>query len=100
MEVVMPITASIRKTPRENQINIRATDEERAVIDYAASLVNKNRTDFIIELAYQEAKNIILDQRLFVLDDECYDSFITQLEAPVQNAEGRERLLAVKPEWK
>ena len=72
----MPTTASIRKTPRENQINIRATDEERAVIDYAASLVNKNRTDFIIELAYQEAKNIILDQRLFVLDDECYDSFI------------------------
>ncbi|EKA5693639.1 DUF1778 domain-containing protein [Salmonella enterica] len=100
MEVVMPTTASIRKTPRENQINIRATDEERAVIDYAASLVNKNRTDFIIELAYQEAKNIILDQRLFVLDDECYDSFITQLESPVQNAEGRERLMAVKPEWK
>ncbi|EEU9600124.1 DUF1778 domain-containing protein [Escherichia coli O8:H49] len=100
MEVVMPTTANIRKTPRENQINIRATDEERAVIDYAASLVNKNRTDFIIELAYQEAKNIILDQRLFVLDDECYDSFITQLEAPVQNAEGRERLMAVKPEWK
>ncbi|PBT99274.1 hypothetical protein BBJ21_16275 [Escherichia coli] len=96
----MPTTASIRKTPRENQINIRATDEERAVIDYAASLVNKNRTDFIIELAYQEAKNIILDQRLFVLDDECYDSFITQLEAPVQNAKGRERLMAVKPEWK
>ncbi len=96
----MPTTASIRKTPRENQINIRATDEERAVIDYAASLVNKNRTDFIIELAYQEAKNIILDQRLFVLDDECYDSFITQLEAPVLNAEGRERLMAVKPEWK
>ena len=96
----MPATASIRKTPRENQINIRATDEERAVIDYAASLVNKNRTDFIIELAYQEAKNIILDQRLFVLDDECYDSFITQLEAPVLNAEGRERLMAVKPEWK
>ncbi|EOZ6909575.1 hypothetical protein ACQU95_004448, partial [Shigella flexneri] len=23
-----------------------------------------------------------------------------QLEAPVQNAEGRERLMAVKPEWK
>ena len=52
----MPTTASIRKTPRENQINIRATDEERAVIDYAASLVNKNRTDFIIELAYRKLK--------------------------------------------
>ncbi|ENT8660592.1 DUF1778 domain-containing protein, partial [Shigella flexneri] len=98
--VFMSTAASVRKTPREHQINIRATDEERAVIDYAASLVNKNRTDFIMELAYQEAKNIILDQRLFVLDNERYDSFITQLEAPVQNAEGRERLMAVKPEWK
>ncbi|EAB9082097.1 DUF1778 domain-containing protein [Salmonella enterica subsp. enterica] len=96
----MSTTASVRKTPRENQINIRATDEERAVIDYAASLVNKNRTDFIIELAYQEAKNIILDQRLFVLDNERYHSFIRQLESPVQNAEGHERLMAVKPEWK
>ncbi|STU55212.1 Uncharacterized protein conserved in bacteria [Klebsiella pneumoniae subsp. ozaenae] len=44
----MSTAASVRKIPRENQINIRATDEERAVIDYAASLVNKNRTDFII----------------------------------------------------
>ena len=49
----MPTTTSIRKIPREKRINIRATDEERAVIDYAASLVNKNRTDFIIELAYR-----------------------------------------------
>ena len=96
----MPTTTSVRKIPRGNQINIQATDEERAVIDYAASLVNKNRTDFIIELAYQEAKNIILDQRLFVLDNERYDLFIAQLEAPVQNAEGRERLMAVQPEWK
>lgn len=35
---------SVRKPTRDKQINIRATDEERAVIDYAASLVNKNRT--------------------------------------------------------
>lgn len=96
----MTSSPGIRKTPRENQINIRATDEERAVIDYAASLVNKNRTDFIIELAYQEAQNIILDQRLFVLDDAQYADFITQLEAPVQNREGRERLMAVNPKWK
>lgn len=42
---------SARRLTRDKQINIRATDEERAVIDYAASFVNKNRTDFIIEKA-------------------------------------------------
>ena len=90
----------VRKSVRDKQINIRATDEERAVIDYAASLVNKNRTDFIIERAVHEAQNIILDQRVFVLDDARYQAFIRQLEAPVQNVEGRQRLIDVKPEWK
>ncbi|SPX55148.1 putative CopG family helix-turn-helix protein [Klebsiella pneumoniae] len=100
MEVLCPLQQASVKYREKIRLTSGQTDEERAVIDYAASLVNKNRTDFIIELAYQEAKNIILDQRLFVLDNEGYDSFITQLEAPVQNAEGRERLMAVKPEWK
>lgn len=94
----MPNT--IRKSVRDKQINIRATDEERAVIDYAAGLVNKNRTDFIIEKAVHEAQNIILDQRVFVLDDARYQEFIKQLEAPVQNVEGRQRLMDAKPEWK
>lgn len=92
--------STIRKSVRDKQINIRATDEERAVIDYAAGLVNKNRTDFIIEKAVHEAQNIILDQRVFVLDDARYQEFIKQLEAPVQNVEGRQRLMDAKPEWK
>ncbi|MGQ7807985.1 type II toxin-antitoxin system TacA family antitoxin [Hafnia alvei] len=88
-----------RKSTRNKQINVRASEEERAVIDYAASLVNKNRTDFIIEKVVHEAQNIILDQRVFVLDDARYQAFIEQLEAPVQNIEGRQRLMDVKPEW-
>lgn len=88
-----------RKSTRNKQINVRASEEERAVIDYAASLENKNRTDFIIEKAVHEAQNIILDQRVFVLDDARYQAFIEQLEAPVQNIEGRQRLMDVKPEW-
>ncbi len=91
---------STRKPTRDKQINVRATVEERAVIDYAASLVNKNRTDFIIEKAVHEAQNIILDQRVFVLDDARYQTFIEQLEAPVKNVEGRQRLMDVKPAWK
>ncbi|EBG2148417.1 DUF1778 domain-containing protein [Salmonella enterica] len=92
--------SSVRKPTRDKQINVRATEEERAVIDYAASLLNKNRTDFIIEQAVHEAQNIILDQRVFVLDDARYKTFIEQLEAPVQNVEGRKRLMDVQPEWK
>ncbi|WP_212816265.1 DUF1778 domain-containing protein [Erwinia rhapontici] len=66
-------------------MNIRTTDEERAVIDYAASLVNKKRTNFIIERAVNEAQNNILGQHVRVLDDARYQKFIRHFEAPVQN---------------
>jgi len=89
----------ICKQIRDKQIHIRATDEERSMIDYAASLVNKNRTNFIIEHILYEAQNIILEQRIFALDDTRYQLFIEQLEAPVQNVKGRQRLMDVKPEW-
>lgn len=40
-----------------------------------------------------------VNECVFVLDDASYKSFIEQLEAPAQNAEGRQRLMDVKPEW-
>ena len=89
----------IRKPTRDKQINIRATDKERSMIDYAANLMSKNRTDFSIEHILYEAQNIILDQRIFALDDTRYQLFIEQLEAPVKNIKGRQRLMDVKSEW-
>ena len=69
------------------------------MIDYAANLMSKNRTDFSIEHILYEAQNIILDQRIFALDDTRYQLFIEQLEAPVKNIKGRQRLMDVKSEW-
>ncbi|ALL15904.1 hypothetical protein UP00_21145 [Enterobacter asburiae] len=40
-----------------------------------------------------------LDQSVFVVDAASYEDFTAQLEAPAQNQEGRERLMATKPEW-
>lgn len=49
----------------------------------AAKLVSKSRTDFILEVACREAQDILLDQRLFVLNDEQYDAFLAELDAPI-----------------
>lgn len=92
--------ATTRKMTRDKKINLRATEEELAMIDYAVSLPKKNRTDFIIEQAVNKAQNIILDQCIFVLDEARYQAFIEQLEALVQNENGRQRLMDMKAEWK
>lgn len=73
----------MKSETREAPINIRAKTSQRDLIDMAASLVSKSRTDFVLEAACHEAQDILLDQRLFVLDDKQYDAFLAELDAPI-----------------
>jgi len=54
---------------RAAPINIRARSTQRNLIDKAAAMLNKNRSDFMLEAACREAENVLLDQRLFLVDD-------------------------------
>lgn len=81
------------------QLNIRAKESQRALIDTAAEILHKSRTDFILEMACQAAENVILDRRMFNLNDEQYAEFIDILDAPVTANPEMEKLLARKPQW-
>lgn len=85
----------LHKTSRNKQIKIRAI-----MINYAVNFVKKSRTDFIIDQTLHEEQNILLDQRVFILDETRYLAFIEQLDSPSQNTEGRKRLMETKPGWK
>lgn len=73
----------MKSETREAPINLRAKTSQRDLIDMAASLVSKSRTDFMLDVACREAQDILLDQRLFILDDGQYDAFLAELDAPV-----------------
>ncbi|MGA7507015.1 MAG: DUF1778 domain-containing protein [Erwinia billingiae] len=81
------------------QINIRAKEAQRALIDTAAAILHKSRTDFILDIACQAAENVILDRRMFNLDDQQYAEFIDMLDAPVTANPALDTLLARKPQW-
>ena len=80
-------------------INIRAQKDQRELIDKAASSLNKTRSDFMLEVACQAAKNVLLDQRLFLVDDETFNAFQAQLDAPVADNERLRYLLNQKSSW-
>ena len=80
-------------------INIRAQKEQRALIDKAASSLNKTRSDFMLEVACQAAENVLLDQRLFLVDDEAFNAFQVQLDAPVADNERLHYLLNRNSPW-
>ena len=88
-----------RQMKSDVQLNLRAKESQRALIDAAAEILHKSRTDFILEMACQAAENVILDRRVFNFNDEQYAEFIDMLDAPVADDPVIDKLLARKPQW-
>jgi uncharacterized protein (DUF1778 family) len=84
---------------RAAAINLRALPEQRDLIDHAASLLGKNRSDFMLEAACERAQSVLLDQVFFGLDSEKFQQFTAILDAPPSANAGPERLMAVKAPW-
>jgi uncharacterized protein (DUF1778 family) len=84
---------------RDAAINLRALTEQRDLIDYAAQLLGKNRSDFMLEAACDKAQSVVLDQVFFSLDDKKFKQFTALLDAPPAANPGLERLMAVKAPW-
>ncbi len=84
---------------RDAAINLRALPEQRDLIDHAASLLGKNRSDFMLEAACERAQSVVLDQAHFTLDAKSYQQFIELLDAPLPPNPGLQRLLSVKAPW-
>lgn len=84
---------------RDAAINLRALPQQRDLIDQAAELLGKNRSDFMLEAACDKARSVVLDQVFFSLDEDRLQQFNAMLDAPPAPNPGLERLLAVKAPW-
>ncbi len=84
---------------RTAPINLRALDSQRSLIDRAAALLGKNRSDFMLETACREAENVLLDQRLFLLDQANFDAFNQALNTPVKDNPALRKLMTRKSPW-
>lgn len=84
---------------RDASINLRALPEQRDLIDYAAQLLGKNRSDFMLEAACDKAQAVMIDQVFFGLDADKFQQFNQLLDAPPEHNSGLERLMAVKAPW-
>ena len=85
---------------RDAAINLRALPEQRDLIDRAATLLGKNRSDFMLEAACEKAQSVMLDQVFFSLDAERFKQFTVLLDAPPSRNPGLERLLSLAPRWR
>lgn len=91
--------ASHKRRPRRDTLNIRVKPEERGLIDRAADLAGKTRTDFILEAARRAATDTLLDQTLFAVDAKTFDRFAAALDAPPHPSEALHKTMTSPAPW-
>jgi len=76
----------MRTTPadagKRETLNIRIQPEVRGLIDRAAELSGRTRTDFVLDAARRAAQETLLDRALFVVSPQAYRQFVARLDAP------------------
>jgi uncharacterized protein (DUF1778 family) len=88
-------------SPRRNAtINLRLSAKVRDLIDTAAAASGTTRTEFVLESARRRAIDVMLDQRLIVLDDDAWAAFNRALDEPPMANARLKSLMARKPPWR
>ncbi len=84
---------------RGTTINLRIPRKTRDLIDAAATTLGKSRTEFMLDVARQHAVDVLLDQRIFVLDDAQFEAFDAALAHPPRANAQLKRLFSAKSPW-
>ncbi|MGN6315783.1 DUF1778 domain-containing protein [Trinickia sp.] len=83
----------------KDSINLRIDTRSRELIDEAAAVLGKTRTEFMLECARQQAIDVLLDQRLFMLDADRFDAFVRVIDDPPAPGPKLRSLLRRVPAW-
>jgi uncharacterized protein (DUF1778 family) len=76
----MPRTAERKDQP----ISMRLPASDLAIIDRAAGLRGRSRTEFMRDAALREAESVLIEDRLVTLTPEGFDAFLAILNEPAR----------------
>jgi len=82
------------KTPRTEKLDLRLTPAAKQTLYAAAGAARRSVSEFVLESALSRAEETLADRRLFGLDAERWEAFLTALDAPPRPLPRLERLFA------
>ncbi len=85
--------------PKTAPINMRVEPSQHALLTRAAAVLHKDRSAFILDVACREAENVLLDQRMFNLEEDSFNAFEAALIAPVPDNARLKALLTEASPW-
>lgn len=80
-------------------MNMKTNSEVRGLIDRAAQLTHRNRTEFVLDAAVQRAEEVILEQSLITASPERFQKFVDALDTPPASNLRLQKVLKHKAPW-
>lgn len=74
--------STVEPIAKRDTLNLRIKPHVRSLIDRAAKVRGKNRTDFILDAAQQAAHDALLDQALIRVSAQAYAEFVARMDRP------------------
>lgn len=73
---------SVRSDRKDNPISMRLPEADIALIDRAANLRGRSRTDFVRDAAVRAAEDVLMEHRLIRMSAEGFEAFMAIVSAP------------------
>jgi uncharacterized protein (DUF1778 family) len=80
-------------------VNLRIRDDIRNLIDRAAHMQGRSRTDFMIEASRRAAEDVLIEQCFFSLDEKQSDVLARIFDKPPLPNAALRKLMATKAPW-
>lgn len=93
------MTTSSTSPVKRETLNLRIKPEERSLIDRAAKVRGKNRTDFVLDAARMAAEEALLEQTIIAVSPKAYAAFVARLDLPPQPNERLRKMLQTVAPW-
>ena len=91
------MTAIVRR--KEHPLSMRLPEADIAVIDRAAALRGRSRTDFVRDAAVRAAEEVVMDQTLVRMSEDGFAAFLAAVTAPAEPVPELVELFRRKAPW-
>lgn len=84
---------------RREALNLRIKPQVRELIDRAAEVAGKNRTDFVLDAARRAAEDTLLDRTVLTVSPRVFRQFLARLDAPARPNKRLKKSMRNRAPW-
>ena len=98
-ERARPVVPRSQRALNATSISMRVSRQTLDLIDAAAAVDGKSRTEFVLDSARGHAVDVLVDRRLFVLDEAQHAAFVDALDNPSAPGPKLKAMMGRRPNW-